>query len=91
MSLKSHDIETSDLVTDLYQRSNSPSDTQIISFPQCLYSAFSRIYNEDKAKYGDPADSGHKVVDVRELSNWQVVLLAHAKNVEPTHKRKSPS
>lgn len=55
-----------------------------------IRSAFTRIYNEDKLKYGDPSDSGHRVVDARELDNWQVVLLGHAKNVEPTHKRKIP-
>lgn len=54
-------------------------------------SGFLQIYNQDKAKYGDPSDSGHKVVDTQELDDWQVILLSHAKNVEPTNKRKSPS
>ena len=52
------------------------------------------MYNEDKVRFGDPADSGRTTSEIRELENWQVMLQTHAKNVEPSKvknlKRKNP-
>jgi len=54
--------------------------------------AFSNTYNDDKTRFGDPAKSTYKVVEVKNLDSWQTVLLAHAKNVQPPNfkKRKAP-
>lgn len=46
------------------------------------YSVFTTIYNKDKEIYGDLASCAMKAVPVAELDNWQVVLQAHAKNIE---------
>jgi hypothetical protein len=46
-------------------------------------SAFTDLYNKDKVQFGDPAISGIKAADVRDLDKWQVVLQAHAQNVVP--------
>ncbi|KIM84497.1 hypothetical protein PILCRDRAFT_6152 [Piloderma croceum F 1598] len=48
-----------------------------------LSAAFSSTYNEDKEKFGDPASSGIKVVEVQKLDGWQTTLNAHARNVVP--------
>jgi hypothetical protein len=40
------------------------------------------MYNQDKLTFGDPADTGRKTAEIKDLDNWQVVLQAHTKSVE---------
>jgi hypothetical protein len=40
------------------------------------------MYNQDKLKFGDPADSRSKTSEIKDLDNWQVVLQVHTKSVE---------
>jgi len=48
-----------------------------------ISAAFTDLYHKDKAQFGDPAVSGIKAAEVRDLDSWQVVLQAHARNVVP--------
>lgn len=52
------------------------------------FRAFTDLFNQDKIKFGDPYASGRKVVDVRDLDNWQIVLQTHAKTVEAKVQKK---
>lgn len=48
------------------------------------------MYNKDKKQFGDPAASGKKFSEIRDLQTWQVVLQDHAKHVAESLKRKAP-
>jgi hypothetical protein len=52
------------------------------------FSAFTDIYNKDKAQFGDLAMSGLKVTELREVDGWQTVLQAHARLVESPNQKK---
>lgn len=58
----------------------------ILSFT--ITRAFTNTYNDDKTRFGDPAKSAYKVVEVKNLDSWQTVLLAHARNVQPPNFKK---
>ncbi|KAF8237495.1 hypothetical protein L208DRAFT_1375570 [Tricholoma matsutake] len=42
---------------------------------------FNNIYNEDKAKFGDPANTSHQATDLKHVPDWIVVVNNHASKV----------
>lgn len=69
----------------LARMSRYPSASSAFKIVLCPDISFHRvltdIYSDDKAKYGDPADSTHTTVDISFIPEWQKTLGKHAAKV----------